>query len=97
MVKDDIVVPDDNIWDKSVKVEENSYYWKDDPIVTNGTISDDKKPLVVELFCGCGGTSLGFEMAGYEIALGCDIHQFAVKTFKHNHPNAWTILGMSKK
>lgn len=97
MTKDGIIISDDNIWDKSVKVEENSYYWKGTPIVTNGTISDNKKPLVVELFCGCGGTSLGFEMAGYEIVLGCDIHQFAIKTFKHNHPNAWTILGDIKK
>lgn len=97
MTKDGIIISDDNIWDKSVKVEENSYYWKGVPIVTNGTISDNKKPLVVELFCGCGGTSLGFEMAGYEIVLGCDIHQFAIKTFKHNHPNAWTILGDIKK
>lgn len=86
-----------NIWDTSVKVEENSYYWQGQPIITSGTLLNNQKPLVVELFCGCGGTSLGFEMAGYEIVLGCDIHQFAIKTFKHNHPNAWTILGDIKK
>ncbi|WP_373823718.1 DNA cytosine methyltransferase, partial [Neisseria dentiae] len=86
-----------NVWNKSVKVEENNYYWKNEPIITPGLNVFSDNPIVVELFCGCGGTSLGFEMAGYEIALGCDIHQFAIKTFKHNHPNAWTILGDVKK
>lgn len=97
MVKNNAISSDDDIWNKSIKVEENSYYWRDSPIITNGIISKKNKPLVVELFCGCGGTSLGFEMAGYEILLGCDIHQFAIKTFKHNHPNAWTILGDIKR
>jgi len=52
---------------------------------------------VVELFSGCGGTSMGFEMAGFHIALGVDIHRPSVETFQHNHPNASTILGDMKK
>ncbi|MDO5639605.1 MAG: DNA cytosine methyltransferase [Neisseria sp.] len=90
-------VSQSNVWDKSVKVEENSYYWKKKPVFSLGRKGDANKPVVVELFCGCGGTSLGFEMAGFEIFLGCDIHTFAIKTFKHNHPNAWTVLGDVKK
>lgn len=86
-----------NVWDKSIKVEENGYYWKGEPIITKGRITDTNKPLVIELFCGCGGTSLGFEMAGYEISVGCDIHQPSIKTFKTNHPNVSTILGDIKK
>lgn len=86
-----------NVWDKSVKVEENGYYWKGDPLITKGKITDTDKPLVVELFCGCGGTSLGFEMAGYEIAIGCDIHQPSINTFKTNHPNVSTVLGDVRK
>jgi DNA (cytosine-5)-methyltransferase 1 len=86
-----------NVWDKSVRVEENGYYWKGDPIITKGYSLDYNKPLVVELFCGCGGTSVGFEMAGFEIAIGCDIHQPSIKTFKINHPNVSTILGDVKK
>lgn len=82
-----------NIWDKSVKVEENGYYWKKEPLIAKGKITGRDKPLVVELFCGCGGTSLGFEMAGFEIAVGCDIHQPSIQTFKINHPNVSTILG----
>ena len=27
-----------NKWDKSVPVEENSYYWKGDPIITKGMV-----------------------------------------------------------
>jgi len=86
-----------NVWDKSVKVEENGYYWNGEPFITNGKISDNGKPLVIELFCGCGGTSLGFELAGFEIAIGCDIHQPSINTFKSNHPNAFTVVGDIKK
>jgi DNA (cytosine-5)-methyltransferase 1 len=86
-----------SIWDKSVKVEENGYYWKGEPIITKGNFSTTDRPLVVELFCGCGGTSLGFEMAGFEVAVGCDIHQPSIKTFKSNHPRTATILGDVKK
>jgi DNA (cytosine-5)-methyltransferase 1 len=82
-----------SVWDKSVKVEENGYYWKKEPFITKGKLSNNDKPLVVELFCGCGGTSLGFEMVGFEIAVGCDIHQPSIKTFKTNHPNVSTVLG----
>ncbi len=86
-----------NVWDKSVKVEENGYYWNGEPFITKGKLPTNDKPLVVELFCGCGGTSLGFELAGYEIAIGCDIHQPSINTFKSNHPNVSTILGDVRK
>jgi DNA (cytosine-5)-methyltransferase 1 len=86
-----------NVWDKSVKVEENGYYWKGDPYITKGKLTETDKPLVVEFFCGCGGTSLGFEMAGYNIAVGCDIHQPSISTFKTNHPNVSTVLGDVRK
>lgn len=86
-----------NKWDKSVEVEENSYYWKGDPIITPGNLPQRNAPLVVELFCGCGGTSLGFEMAGYQIAVGCDIHRFSIETFRRNHEGVSTILGDLKK
>lgn len=86
-----------NRWDKSVKVEENGYYWKKEPIGTKGHLPQNNKPIVVELFCGCGGTSLGFEMAGFEIAIGCDIHIPSISTFKKNHKNVSTVLGDVRK
>ncbi|WP_115001164.1 DNA cytosine methyltransferase [Empedobacter falsenii] len=86
-----------SVWDKSVKVEENGYYWKKDPVFTKGGEIPNDKPIIVELFCGCGGTSMGFEMAGFEVVLGCDIHAPSIQTFKANHPNCSTILGDVKK
>jgi len=95
---DDVLLSkSENIWSKNVKVEENGYYWKGEPIVIKGKITETNKPIVVELFCGCGGTSLGFEKAGYEVAIGCDIHSPSIATFRTNHPNVTSILGDVKK
>lgn len=82
-----------NKWDKSVPVEENSYYWKGDPVIFKGNFIPNGKPVAVELFCGCGGTSLGFEMAGYQIAVGADILKPAIETFRNNHKGVSAILG----
>lgn len=86
-----------NIWDTSIKVEENGYYWNREPVFRKGTNAGTDKPIVAELFCGCGGTSLGFEMAGFETVLGCDIHTPSIQTFQANHPNASTITGDVKR
>lgn len=87
-----------NIWNKENTVEESGYYWKGIPkIISSGNLSKLKGPLVIELFCGCGGTSKGFEMAGYDVALGIDIHEPSIKTFSKNHPNSIAILGDIKK
>lgn len=42
------------------------------------------KPVVLDLFCGAGGLSLGFEMAGYAIGLGVDRDPLACQTHAHN-------------
>ena len=76
-----------------LSVEESSYYWKGQPIVRKRTYSRSAKPTVVELFSGCGGTSKGFEMAGFDIVLGADIHRPSVETFHFNHKKATSILG----
>lgn len=39
---------------------------------------------VIDLFCGCGGLSLGFEMAGFEPALAIDLWKDAIVTYNHN-------------
>lgn len=46
---------------------------------------------VLDLFCGCGGLSYGFELAGYNIVLGIDNDKKALETFELNHKNAKSI------
>lgn len=48
---------------------------------------------IIDLFCGCGGFSKGFEQAGFNILLGIDIWKDAINTYKTNFPHAYTILG----
>ena len=43
---------------------------------------------IIDLFCGCGGLSKGFEEAGYNTLLGVDIEQSALNTFEKNHNGA---------
>lgn len=75
-------------------VEENAYYWKGRPVVFWPAEKPDlDKPLAVDLFCGLGGLSLGFEMAGFECVLGLDIHKPSVETFRASHPRAVVIMG----
>lgn len=49
------------------------------------------KHTVIDLFCGCGGLSLGFEQAGYNVLLGIDNWDDSLVTFRHNHKNSDTI------
>jgi DNA (cytosine-5)-methyltransferase 1 len=46
---------------------------------------------VLDLFCGCGGLSLGLEQAGFQISLGVDIWNDALETFQHNHRGSKAI------
>ena len=39
----------------------------------------------MDLFCGAGGLSKGFLDAGYDVILGVDFDESALKTFKENH------------
>ena len=39
---------------------------------------------IIDLFCGAGGFSLGFEMAGFESVLAIDKWDQAIETFNHN-------------
>lgn len=52
-----------------------------------------KKYNVLDLFCGCGGLSKGFEMAGYHILLGVDFNAPALKTYEFNHKGSKTLCG----
>lgn len=52
-----------------------------------------KKYNVIDLFCGAGGLSYGFERAGFDVLLGIDNDAKALKTFEKNHNGAKSICG----
>lgn len=52
-----------------------------------------KKYNVIDLFCGCGGFSKGFMQANYNILLGIDLWEDAIKTFHYNFKDAKCMNG----
>jgi DNA (cytosine-5)-methyltransferase 1 len=52
---------------------------------------------VLDLFCGAGGLSKGFELAGFKILGGIDFNPDAIKTHEFNFPESISICeDMSK-
>lgn len=49
---------------------------------------------IIDLFCGIGGLSLGFEQAGFDVVAAIDMWEDAIKTYNHNRkePIAKTML-----
>lgn len=47
-----------------------------------------KQYTCVDLFSGAGGLSRGFMDAGFNVVLGVDFDDAALKTFKENHGSA---------
>ena len=43
-------------------------------------------PSVISLFCGAGGSTLGYKLGGFSELLGIDIDETACNTFQHNFP-----------
>lgn len=52
-----------------------------------------KKYNAIDLFCGAGGLSYGFQKAGFNILLGIDNDAKALETFELNHKGSKTICG----
>ena len=54
-------------------------------------IDNYMKYNVIDLFCGCGGLSEGFKLAGFNIVGGIDFNQKAIDTYKKNFENSIAI------
>ena len=52
---------------------------------------------VIDLFAGCGGFSLGFQMAGFKSKFALEIDEWASKTCKFNHPEVHILTKDIKK
>src|SRR3989344_9602212 len=50
-----------------------------------------KEMNVLDLFCGAGGLSEGFRQAGFNVLLGIDNDESALRTYKLNHPESETL------
>lgn len=50
-------------------------------------VSMVKEPTVISTFAGCGGSSLGYKLAGYKELLAVEWDNNAVETFKLNFPD----------
>ena len=48
---------------------------------------------VLDLFCGCGGASCGFQLANYTPVCGVDMNEEALMSYSENFPTAETICG----
>ena len=53
----------------------------------------DSAPTVISTFAGCGGSSLGYSMAGYRELLAVEWDNNAVETFKMNFPDVPVFHG----
>lgn len=45
----------------------------------------NREPNVVDLFCGAGGLSIGFEKAGFNVTYGVDREEEIIQTWEKNH------------
>jgi DNA (cytosine-5)-methyltransferase 1 len=56
------------------------------------TEEGESLPTSIDLFCGAGGLTEGFRQGGFRSVYGNDNNQFAIETFKGNHPGTWADL-----
>ena len=84
-----------DVWDPQIPVEKSHYYNEKNPIAyrPSTVFTHNGEPTLVDLFCGCGGISCGFEMSGFKTLLGVDIHSPSIASFRKNHPHAAAVLG----
>lgn len=56
-------------------------------------IGEHQKYTVISLFAGCGGSSLGYKMAGFEELLAVEWDKNAAETFSMNFPGVPLFIG----
>lgn len=49
------------------------------------------RPIAIDLFCGAGGMSLGFEQAGFDVVAAVEVDPVHAAVHKYNFPNCATI------
>ncbi|MBM3473516.1 MAG: DNA cytosine methyltransferase [Armatimonadetes bacterium] len=49
------------------------------------------RPVAIDLFCGAGGMSLGFEQAGFDVVAAVESDPIHAATYQHNFPDAVVI------
>ena len=62
------------------------------PLLAFAFAKQFKITKALDLFCGCGGLSYGFELAGVDVVAGVDIEKHFIETWRHNHSGT-PILG----
>lgn len=50
-----------------------------------------RKPTAIDLFCGCGGLSLGLARAGFRVLAAVDSDPLAIATYRKNHKRVRAI------
>ena len=54
-------------------------------------VRDRRRPTAVDLFCGAGGLSLGLQRAGFDVIVGADSDDWAIRTHAANLPGlSWS-------
>lgn len=54
-------------------------------------MTEKKRPIGIDLFCGAGGMSLGFEQAGFDIVAAVDVDPIHCATHEFNFPKCTSI------